>query len=239
MCSSDLRRNGLDGFVYNTGMSGHELPRNVHNLDRALTRFEPSGYVVLETRTLVHNAGLLYGALDGTLNRNGPTEVVLAEWISERPLVRTVYRQLINLRSAEAVSSDGAEAAEPEEVSQELLDLYEEVLGRLMRRVREIADAHGVEPIIYFHPTLILQEDGSVIPNNFEPAREIYTAVCAREGIAFLDMTDAFLEAYETRHILPHGFANTRMGEGHINAEGNRIVAEALCTEILRQEAAK
>ena len=52
-------------------------------------------------------------------------------------------------------------------------------------------------------------------------------------------MTDAFLEAYETEHILPHGFVNTAPGVGHMNADGSRIVADVLCAEILRREAAK
>lgn len=238
---SRLQESGLDGFVYNIGISGHELPRNVNNLDRALTRFAPSGYVVLETRTVVHNANLLFGVLDGKLHRNGSTKVVFSKLISDRPLVRTIYRQLLNLRSAEAAENDAGEEvnAEELEVSQELLDLYMETLSRLMRLVREVTDAHGVTPIIYYHPTLQLQEDGSVTTDTFQPALDIYKAACAQERIAFLDMTDAFLEAYETEHILPHGFINTRPGTGHLNADGNRIIAEALCAEILKGEADK
>ena len=54
-------------------------------------------------------------------------------------------------------------------------------------------------------------------------------------GITFLDLTQDFLDAYESEHILPHGFVNTAAGEGHLNAEGHEIIARALY-EIIQQE---
>ena len=49
-------------------------------------------------------------------------------------------------------------------------------------------------------------------------------------------MSERFLQAYEAEHILPHGFANTAMGQGHLNADGQRLVAEALYDAILEAE---
>ena len=232
-----LSANGVDGFVYNIGMSGHDLTLNVRNLDRALTRFEPS-YVAIETRTVMHFAHQVYGVLNGDQGRNGPTEAVISEWISERPLLRTVYRQLANLRTNEALSDDSAASGEGAyEYTQEVYDLYEEAMLELMRMVRDTADAHGAAPIIYYHPALRLLEDGAAAPETDPRCMDIYREACERAGVRFLDLTDAFLEAYASEHILPHGFINTRPEEGHLNADGNRIIAEALCAEILKREA--
>ena len=77
------------------------------------------------------------------------------------------------------------------------------------------------------------------MPDTYQLALDICRTAAAEAGVRFLDMTDAFLEAYEAERILPHGFSNTAPGAGHMNVNGNRIVAEALCAEILEQEAAK
>ena len=34
--------------------------------------------------------------------------------------------------------------------------------------VRETAEEHGVEVVIYYHPHLVLQEDGSAVPSTPE-----------------------------------------------------------------------
>ena len=232
-----LRESGVDGMVYNIGTSAHHLARNISNLERALTRFEPSGYVVLETASVIMTRQTAYGALDGSLERFGASEVVISEWISERPLLRTVYRQLQELRGMEG--EDGNDAAAVTEASQEMVDEYLDVMTQLFQMVRDAADAHGVTPIVYYHPHLLLQEDGSVAPDTYQPFLKVYREASEAAGICFMDMTDAFLRAYEEEHILPYGFANTAAGVGHLNAAGNRIIAEALCAEILEMEAAK
>lgn len=239
-----LRESGVDGFVYNIGMSGHDLTRNVFNLDRALTRFAPTGYVVIETRTVRHTADQVYSVLNGSLWRTEATEVVLGEWFSGRPLVRTIVRQLLNLRENEpAAGEEMTEAAEPvqldPQVLQSWMEAYEEAMTELMQMVRDAADAHGVTPIVYYHPPMWLQEDGTVSPNTYDGTLEIYERACERAGVYFLDLTDAFLEAYETERILPHGFINTKPEYGHLNAGGSRIAAEAICAKILELEAAK
>ena len=233
-----LRENGLDGFAYNIGISNHDLTRNVNNLDRALTRFEPSGYVVIETRTLTHSKSSVYSTLNGSRSRIKPSQVVLSEWISERPLLRTVYRQLMVMRENEDAAEDGDDAGLGE-VSQELQDEYLAAMTDLFALVHDTAEAHGVTPIILYHPQLILQEDGSAVPNTNQLALKLYAEACDAAGVCFLNLTDAFLERYAQEHILPHGFINTAPGVGHLNADGNRIAAEAVCAEILRREAAK
>ena len=234
-----LRESGVDGFVYNIGISSHDLTRNVHNLDRALTRFAPTGYVLLETRTVMHYYDQVYGVLNGTMGRMSETEVVGTEWLSRRPLLRTVYRQLMNLRTAEAATDGRGEGSLTETITQEILDMYAEAMPQLMQVVRDTADAHGVTPIIYYHPELLLQEDGSAEPDTYLPCLEIYKEACEQAGVCFLDLTDVFLEAYEAEHILTNGFWNTKPGMGHLNDDGNRIVAQVLCAEILEREAAK
>lgn len=233
--SEQLAEHGVDGKVYNIGTSAHHLSRNVMNLDRALTRFEPSGYVVIETQSVMIYPTHMYGALDGSLERIAATQVVINPWLSKQPLLRTVYRQLLTLSGAEE------EEAEPKmiEITPEVLRLYLEGMTQLFQMVRDAADAHGVTPIIYYQPTLLLQPDGSVKPDTEPRLLKVFAEACAAAGVRFMDMTDAFLKAYAQDYTLPHGFINTAPGVGHLNAKGNRIIAEELCAEIVREEAEK
>ena len=233
-----LKDRGMDGMVYNIGTSNHNLTRNIFNLDRALDRFAPSGYVTIETRDVKIFYSDVINVLNGTLDRIGATEAPLGEWLSRRPLLRTVVRQILVLAGAER---EGEEYEENPgyDITEELLDSYLEEMTKLFRMAGEIADAHGVSLIVYYHPTLLLQPDGSAVPDTDPRILNAFAEACAAGGVRFLDLTDRFLSAYEAEHILAHGFINTAPGVGHLNADGNRMTAEALCEEILREEAEK
>jgi hypothetical protein len=45
----------------------------------------------------------------------------------------------------------------------------------------------------------------------------LFKTACAKNDIYFVNMTDTFLQAYNEKHILPHGFWNTPAGAGHLN----------------------
>lgn len=228
-----LMERGLEGCVYNIGISAHTLMRNAANLERALSRFEPTGYVVLETQEVKFGKSSVEKALNDSFERQPWTESVISDFISRRPLLRTLYRQW------EVLMNGGDEEEAQAEVTAEQLAQYEAALTQLMEKLRAEADDHGVELIVYYHPHLYLQEDGSALPQTDAGCLDAFSSACAAAGVEFLDMTDAFLAAYAQGHILPHGFSNTAPGVGHLNPQGNALIADALCAKILEKEAAK
>ena len=226
-----LAADGADGMVYNIGISSHSLARCVANLDRALERFAPSDYVVLETHDVELPLASLALAYNDSLERLSATDVPLPDWITGQPLVRALYRQIASLTGGE----EDADDSESFELTEENYDDYVGMLGFWLESVRETAEEHGVEVIIYYHPHLVLQEDGSAVPSTPELYLQAFAEAASRVGVTFLDLTQDFLDAYESGHILPHGFVNTAAGEGHLNAEGHEIIARALY-EIIQQE---
>lgn len=231
-----LQEAGKDGFVYNIGISAHTMERNAANFERAVERFEPSGYVVLETQHVKIHKNAIEAALNDTFERFAATQPVIAEWISDRPLVRTIYRQWLSFASG--IGENGDEAAQSEFViTEEMLDQYEAALTQLLLKMRSSAQEKGAQLIIYYHPHLIIQPDGTAITDSDEGCRAAFTAACAAAEVRFLDMTDIFLESYTEDGILPHGFCNTAPGVGHLNPDGNALIARAICEEILKQEA--
>lgn len=230
-----LNQGGEGGCVYNIGISAHTLPRNIANFARALERFEPADYVILETQEIKFHKTIIDRAMNDTFDRLKESPVMISDWISDRALLKTIYNQFSGLMSG---TSAEEEAEAPAEITADQLEQYQAALTELFMGLRQTADAHGVTPIIYYHPHLLLQQDGSVQTNSDAGCLAAFAAACRDAGVHFVDMTETFLQAYEVDRVLPHGFANTAPGVGHLNPDGCAMVARTLYEEIIRMEAA-
>ena len=113
---------------------------------------------------------------------------------------------------------------------------YGAAIAEWMTQLRGTAEEAGVRLIICYHPRLTPQLDGSVTVAASPEYLRAFSEACEAAGVLFVDMSERFLQAYEAEHILPHGFANTAMGQGHLNADGHRLVAEALYDAIVEAE---
>lgn len=229
-----LRADGVEGCVYNIGISSHQLGRNSANLGRALDRFEPSDYVVIETTELVFSAYSLTLAAEDRLGRMEATQVPLPEWLVNRPLSKALYNQWMNATS----ESEAAVEEELPAMEGEYRAFYEDMLVRWFSQMKQTADDHGVELILYYHPHLVLQPDGSATTDAPEGYPEAFASAAEAVGITFVDMGPVFLEAYAQDRTLPHGFINTEAGAGHLNPDGHALIARTLY-EVMRGKEAE
>lgn len=218
-----LAADGEAGMVYNIGISSHTLPRCTANLRRALERFQPTECVVMETQDVVFSAASLASAHADAFERLPATDVPLPDWITDQPLARALYQQAMSLMGAEEEAQDV-----PFELTDENFDDYVATLAFWLEDVGDVCAEYGVTAIIYYHPHLALQADGSAVIDAPPRFSEALGEAAARVGIVYLDLSEAFLDAYAESGALPHGFANTAAGAGHLNAVGHEIVAEAL-----------
>jgi hypothetical protein len=62
--------------------------------------------------------------------------------------------------------------------------------------------------------------------------REVYRAFARRCGVTLIDPTDALLKEYRRSGQPCHGFQNSEMGKGHMNARGHRVVGKLLAEEL-------
>ncbi len=62
--------------------------------------------------------------------------------------------------------------------------------------------------------------------------REVYRQFAASCGATLIDPTDALLKEYRLHGQPCHGFQNSEMGKGHMNARGHRVVGELLAAEL-------
>lgn len=223
---SALLEQALSCRVYNIGMSSHTFPRNAANLARALERFKPARAVVLETDRVVFTRGTVNHSMADDMQRLPDTRVPLPDVVSNQPLSKRLYKQFMNLIQADPEAE--AEVIDYDDIDPALLTEYEDSLTDWFGQLNDAARAHGATLVIWYHPHLTVDVDGHARADAPRVCLEAFANACDRAGVRFADMTGPFLEAYETRHVLPHGFGNTALGEGHLNAEGHRMAAEAL-----------
>ena len=211
--------------VYNLGMSAHTFTRNAANLPRALARFKPADWVVLETASVVFTRGQVEASMGDALERLPATRTPLPDFISNRPLSKRLYKQLLNLMQAD---EEEGEAVDYDDLPPELLAEYEDSLTAWFAQLKAEADASGVGLIIWYHPHVLPDAEGNAVTDAPAVCLRAFHNACRRAGVTLVDLSDAFLRAWERERILPHGFANTALGVGHLNAEGHRMAAEAL-----------
>jgi len=69
-------------------------------------------------------------------------------------------------------------------------------------------------------------------PESDPALTRVVAELCARRGAAFLDAAGAMRSEFRRTGQPVHGFANSVVGSGHINAAGHRVVGEALARTI-------
>lgn len=226
-----FEEDGSGRYVYNIGMSAHEIFRNVSNLDTALSVYEPTEYVAIETGSLSYQPEEVWQALSHDM----PALTVgsghmLLDLLQGNPYLKLVYQQYSNYKNRE--NEDTGVGRGYDVFSDETLEADRQLLGYIAATAR----AHQCEPILYYIPQMQLEDDGELAFAATEDTREQYDRLCREQGILFVDMTDRMEELYEQEHILASGFANTQVGYGHLNREGHRILADAIYEAILERE---
>jgi hypothetical protein len=111
-------------------------------------------------------------------------------------------------------------------------------MAELIAMLGETASRNNVKLIIFYHPRLDLNADGSVTSVGNSDDLELFSSACAENGVTFIDMADVFLAAYDSHRVLPHGFFNSPIGTRHLNAKGHEMIAERISRIILEMEGA-
>lgn len=219
------------GNAYGIGTSGHTLLVCLDNLEHALSRYRPTDAVVIEAASVSFAPEDVREVLAGTRGRIPSHDSGLVYAMQHLPFLRLAYKQL---RDSLSVGGAGEDVAVEGDASHGDQQEYVDAMGQLLERSSALAGGRRV--VILYHPQLVLGRDGGARASADPETLDTFAALCERAGIAFIDMTDQFLDAYEASHVLPHGFTNTTAGSGHLNEAGHRMCAEALFESLVGTE---
>lgn len=208
--------------VYTVAQDGFYFPDMVRCFPALLAEFPEAGTIILEINANTFSAEELEAALNQqALNpeqtgerwmKNATARQKLVFWIKETfPILTLGKMQLREMLSGE---DEKAPVTGPGE-------------AEIEAAVSLLRAEYGGSLMIFYHPNVRLCRDGTMelVPDDRIPAFE---TACRKYGVEFVDASRAFLEAYETDHVVPYGFSNTAMATGHLNRDGHRICAEVL-----------
>jgi hypothetical protein len=216
-----------DKTVYNIGTSGHSFLICADNLVDAVNKYDPKEYVIIETSNLGYSDIELQTAIDENVPDLTSATGGIVELLQKNPFFRLMYAQLKSF-----LGNTADDDAPP--ISTETTIGSEENYCSLLAKLSDTVGDKGSQLIIVYHPSLILNKDGTASANVDQELSEFFAACCEKNGIIFLDMSNQFLESYENESILPHGFTNTSIGTGHLNKNGHALIAESLY-EIMKE----
>lgn len=201
-----------DTYTYNIGISEHTLPICISNLDDALTKYQPSNYVIIETM----NISFYDDQIIDAMNRNVDLEIYSNDYLDilqNFKYLKLVYYQLTNLKDNE----------------QELGPLNDEqLLDQMLSYAKNICDKHKVKLIIVFHPTIQIDNNKEIHTSYDLNDLKVFSDKCEKNGIVFINMEEDFISYYKSENKLPHGFINTTPGTGHLNSIGHMLIANRL-----------
>ncbi|MBE6620190.1 MAG: hypothetical protein E7625_02345 [Ruminococcaceae bacterium] len=211
-----------DETIYNIGMSGHNFLVCSNNLEHALKKYKPRQYVIIETSILLFDENAVENAAEGTMDELPSYSGGIIGMLQKNQFLRLLYSQFSNWKPEP--KHDNATNLQP----LQLTNTHKQSYLKLLNKLSQTAADYGVQLIVLYHSNIqIDSKTGKALKDSSE-FTNFFAAYCETTGITFVDMSERFKAEYDEKHILPHGFANTSIGTGHLNKHGHRMIAEEL-----------
>lgn len=223
--------------AYNMAISANFLPQIVKGFQAGISEFPDSEAVIIEVGSTSFRLDDLQNSMDQTVYDPASNGTYLAENLTAEqkltgcikqalPYVRLIMNKQLKNIDLFQENPFGLDPTSPQKQEEAVTDTvcYGELLDEVFGLLREEYD----KPIIiFYHPKTAFYRDGITMIREDE-TYDIFKEACEKNDIFFADMGEAFVEAYETDYTVPYGFANTEMGQGHLNADGHAIIAQQL-----------
>ena len=213
----------LDGkyFAYNLGVSGHDFLKCTQNLDKALEKYQPSKYVIMEGSDLFLTDKDINDALSNNIPKLNSVENKLIVTLEKTPILRHFYNQLDNAIHKNAVNESTAPKEYTDDISQSL--------GTMLNRISESTNKYGAQLVFLYHSPDVDENEQTKLQ------KQLWIKLCDENNIEFIDMTEDFSQAFNNNEYL-YGFLNTLPNEGHLNKKGHKMIAEKIYRFIVKGE---
>lgn len=222
-----------DYHTYNIGVSGHTIYRCMDNLENALETYQPQKYVVMVVDTVELEHDLMMEVIEETATPIPSYDSGFIYYLQKIPAIKVIYKQLDDWISMDGWANSLISHAK--EKKDELK--YQNTLSVFLRDAASLAEEADLTLMIVYQPEQMLKTDGTLSYGYSETMLQSFRMECEKQGIVFCDMTEGFQTLYEEEHILAHGFANSELGEGHLNKYGHAVIAETIVAKIQELEA--
>lgn len=149
----------------------------------------------------------------------------LATWVYQRGTL-LVNKEVGRLSAKWKPAPASAAPADPDLPAADAAADIDPAVGALLDGLHAHMTAVTPDLIYLYIPAIRYSSAGAEAQH---PARrQFYADFAQRTGARVIDLTDAFLAEFARTGQPVHGFHNSIMGNGHINARGHALVGEAL-----------
>lgn len=228
---ASLMNTSLPMSVYNIGTSGHTIYTCIKNMDAAIEEYHPNKYVILETSMINLSISQMQDVLDGNTETipsyDSGMLYLLQKYV---PAIKTIYKNIIDWKDADNTPPLPISASASQTTVE---NSYEDILEQFLNKASSTIQKNGAKLIIFYHPKTSINEKGEYITTTDHQKLSIFKEICQSLDIIFIDMTEPFKTMYQQQHVLPHGFSNTAVGNGHLNEHGHRVIADTLIQSIM------
>lgn len=210
--------------AYNIGISGHHFYKICQYLPESITSFEQTPkYVVLETSSVELVTSEVQKVLDDSVEFTESHNGGIVGMLQRVPFFRVLYQQI----SHGLLELFMPELQDMEEIKKPATVVEEEAYEEMFLYLSEIEEETNSEIIIFYHPTGVIMENGTI---KYDSSEYLvwFEEYAMKNGIDFIDMTERFENLFYDEHHVPHGFATGEIGTGHLNKYGHEAVADAL-----------
>lgn len=224
--------------TYNIGMSGHDVYRVFDNVWDAVKVYQPEKYLVMEIDEIKLDITEMQDVINGTAKKIPSYDSGIVYQMQKIPAVKWIYKSIDDWMNQSKVSVENIIDIFAQENNDSDATVYKEALSDFLNLCEEACKQTGCTPIVFYHQQADIQSDGAVKFKTDEQYLNLFEEVCKQKGIVFVDMSPVFAREYEDNLVLPHGFINSYVGSGHVNADGHRMIADKITEIILELEEA-
>ncbi len=214
----------------NIGRSGSFFDQSASYFETIAEYFDTARYIVVETKSL----GWTVEQLDGMLNQEYRKDM------KERSLAANIavsipYFRIFAKQFGELFPLKPAEEPLPLSTDQDGEE-YASKMNAVIEMMATQARENGKELIILHHNTYSYEDMENAISDDDPEQMKVLEESCKKNGVVLVDVVDDFISHYKETYQLAYGFANSQIGEGHLNRLGHSIIANELYAAINKLE---
>lgn len=211
--------------VYNIACDANFLPSLIKHFSAAVEAFPEASVVTIEISNVDVSAEELEDALQQAEYDESQNVKNQAQYIGFKDKLKILIKEyfpLISLVKSKLETSSANNNTDTVEKTDN-----NDAAKALEKALKLIRSKYDGEIIFIYHSQTIIEKDGSI---SFAEDKlfEDFEKACSENNIQVVNMRPVFVEHYEDEKEIPYGFANTKPGNGHLNALGHRLIADSL-----------
>lgn len=214
--------------TYNIGMSGHDIYRIFDNAYAAVETYQPQEYLLMEIDEIKLDINKMQAVIDGTAKKIPSYDSGIIYKLQKIPAIKWIYKSLDDWMNQSKSAFENVYKSLVKENKESSVERYKTTLMEFLELCVEACKQTGCKPIIFYHQQADILQNGSVKFDTDEKYLDIFTNACEQKEIIFIDMNPVFAKEYEKEQVLPHGFINSYVGNGHLNEHGHRMIVKKL-----------